>query len=93
MNKTEIIVNDGNRYFFTTSSYSIENPLGIIKATLKEYSLYAVDNTEILIGKLYKTVEGNWYDLPTNKSIDSLRSTFIKKAIDDLEKTKSATSA
>jgi hypothetical protein len=59
MNKTEIIAKDGIKYFYTTSSYNAENPLGVIKATLKEYTLYKIDNSEILIGKLYKTDDGN----------------------------------
>jgi len=86
MNKTEIIVKDGSKYFFTTSSHNAENPLGIVKATLTEYTLYKVDNSETLIGKLYKTDDGNWYDLPSNNSINSLLATFLKMAIDDLEK-------
>ena len=45
MSRTEIIVKDGNKYFYTTSSYNAENPLGVIKATLKEYSLYKTDDT------------------------------------------------
>ncbi len=60
--KTEITVKDGNKYFYTTSFYNAENPLGVIKATLKEYSLYKIDDSENLIGKSYKTDDGNWYD-------------------------------
>lgn len=88
-NKTEVTVKDGHKYFYTTSSYNVENALGVIKATLKEYSLYE-DSTEIAVGKLYKTDEGNWYDLPTNNSINPLLATFIKMAIDESEKTKTA---
>jgi hypothetical protein len=87
MSRTEITVKDGNKYYYTTSSYNAENPLGVIKATLKEYTLYKFDNSEILIGKLYKTDDGNWYDLPTNSSISSLLATFLKMAIDESEKT------
>ena len=88
MNKTEITVKDGDRYFFTTSSYIIENPLGVTKATLKEYSLYEMGNTKDPFGKLYKTNEGNWYDLPTDDSINPLLATLLKRAIDESEKTK-----
>ena len=49
MNKTEIILKDGNKYFYTTSSYDIENPLGVIKATLKEYTLYKIVTLKILL--------------------------------------------
>jgi len=87
MNRTEIIVKDGNKYFYTISSYNAENPLGVIKATLKQYTLYDSEN---LLGKLYKTDDGNWYDLPMTNSINSLLATFIKMAIDESEKTKTA---
>jgi len=63
MNKTEIIVKDRNSYFYTASLFNAENPLGIIKATLKEYTLHKIDDAENLIGKLYKTDDGNLYDL------------------------------
>ena len=86
--KIEINVKDGNKYWYTISSYNAENPLGVIKATLKEYSIYNLDDREIFIGKLYKTEEGNWYDLPMNNSINPLLTTLIKMAIDESEKTK-----
>jgi hypothetical protein len=90
MNRTEITVKDGNKYFYTTSSYNAENPLGVVKATLKEYTLYKIGDTETLIGKLYKTEDGNWYDLPMSNSINSLLATFAKMAIDESEKAKTA---
>ncbi len=85
MNKMEIKAKDGNTYYYTTSLFNAENPLGIIKATLTEYSLYKNDG-EMLIGKLYKTDEGNWYDLPDNNPFNPLLLTFIKMAIDESEK-------
>lgn len=88
MSKTEIIEKDGSKYYYTISSHNIVNPLGVIKATLKEYSLYRIGSTEIAVGKLYKTDEGNWYDLPTNDSINSLLATSLKMAIDESENQK-----
>jgi hypothetical protein len=85
MNKTEIITKDGNTYYYTTALFNAENPLGIIKATLTEYSLFKMSNGETFIGKLYKTDEGNWYDLPDNNPINPLLLTFIKMAIDESE--------
>ena len=90
MKRTEITAKDGNKYFYITSSASAENPLGVVKATLKEYTLYKSDNKEIFIGKLYKTEEGNWYDLPMNNSINPRLATLIKMAIDESEKAKTA---
>ena len=88
----EIKAKDGNTYYYTTSLFNAENPLGIIKATLTEYSLYK-KNEEALIGKLYKTDEGNWYDLPDNNPINPLLLTFIKMAIDEREKINPAVNA
>ena len=85
MNRTEITVKDGSKYFFTTSWYNAENPLGVIKATLKEYSVYKMDNSNTFIGRLYKTDDGNWYDLTSNDSINSLLATSLKIAVDNLE--------
>ena len=53
--KNENFVQDGNRYAYTTAFINAENPLGFVKATLKEYTLYKIAETELLIGKLYKT--------------------------------------
>ncbi|MFN8271998.1 MAG: hypothetical protein U0U33_17150 [Chitinophagaceae bacterium] len=86
MEKTKIFVQDGNRYAYTTAFINAENPLGFVKATLKEYTLYKIAETELLIGKLYKTKEGNWYDMPGNTSINPLLRTMIKMAIEESEK-------
>jgi hypothetical protein len=86
MEQKEILVQDGNRYAYTTSFINVENPLGIIKATLKEYTIYKIAETEILIGKLYRTKEGNWYDVPGNTPINPLLRTMVKMAIDESEK-------
>lgn len=86
MEKTEIFVQDGNKYIYTIAFINAENPLGIVKATLKEYTLYKIAETELLIGTLYKTKEGNWYDMPGNTPINPLLRTMIKMAIDESEK-------
>jgi hypothetical protein len=45
-------------------------------------------NSEILIGKLYKTDDGSWYNLPTNNSFNALLAIFLKMAIDESEEEK-----
>lgn len=87
MEKTEIIVNDGNSYYYTTALFNAENPLGIVKATLKEYSIFKVTDSESLIGKLYRTKDGTWYDLPNVVAVNPLLRTMIKIAIEQSEKT------
>ena len=86
MEKTEIIVKDGNTYFYTTAFVNAENPLGIIKATLKEYTIYKFPDTETAIGALHRTKDGNWYDMPGKVAINPLLRTMIKIAIEEAEK-------
>lgn len=86
MEQKEIIVQDGNRYVYTTTFTDARNPLGIIKATLKEYTIYKLAEPKSLIGKLYRTKEGNWYDMPGSTQINPLLRTMIKIAIDASEK-------
>lgn len=87
MDKKEITAKDGNSYYYTISYANAENPLGIVKATLQEYAIYKSADNE-LIGKLYRTKEGNWYDTPENTSINPLLKTFIKIAVEETEKNK-----
>jgi hypothetical protein len=91
MEMRTITVRDGSKYFYTTSSYTAANPLGIVKATLTEYALYNADSTEVPIGKLYKTNEGNWYDAPTENVINTHLAAFLKIAIDETEEPKDTT--
>ena len=84
MCKTEISLNNGNKYFYIISTFNVKNPLGIVKATLKEFTLYKADDLETIVCKLYKTDEGNWYDLAANNLNNPLLLTYIKIAIDEL---------
>jgi hypothetical protein len=86
MEMRTITVHDGSQYFYTTSFFDATNPLGITKAILTEYALYHPDNTEVPIGKLYKTNEGNWYDAPADNDFNTHLATFLKMAIDETEK-------
>ncbi|MEP6844548.1 MAG: hypothetical protein ABI861_01025 [Panacibacter sp.] len=90
MDKTEITVKDGNVYTYSTALINAENPLGIVKATLVEYTVHKITDSEIFIGKLFRTKEGNWYDMPGNISINPLLKTMIKIAIEESEKSKTA---
>lgn len=86
MNTSDYVVKDGNKYFYTITFYDAKNPLGVIKQTLKEYSFYKTDNSENLIGKLYRTNDGNWYELPADKSIGTSLATSLKIAIEESER-------
>src|SRR5690349_1162466 len=86
MNTNKIVVRDGSKYFYTTAFCDVQNSLGVVKATLKEYTIYKAGESEIIIARLYKTTNGNWYDLQTETSIDALLATTLKMAIDESEK-------
>lgn len=57
----EIILQDGTQFFYTVKSIEFTNVLGATIAVLDEYS---IRNSAGEIYKLYKTKEGNWYDVP-----------------------------
>lgn len=86
MIKVEIKVDDGNTYSYTTSETVIENPLGIAKAVLIEFSIYHSEDPETVMGKLYRSKEGNWFDMPGNHTINPFLKALIKKAIEQEER-------
>ena len=83
MNRIGVVAKDGSTYFYISAPYNVKNPLGVVRATLKEYAVYAAPDSESIIVKLYKTDTGNWFDLPGGTSIESLVATYIKMAIDE----------
>ena len=85
MERRDIFLRNGDRYSYTISIYNAENSLGVIKATLKQFTVYQPDSTENIVCKLYRTNEGNWYDLTDSNSTNSFLLTSIKIAIDESE--------
>ena len=76
----EIILEDNSQYFYTVRPFEITNALGAVIAVLDEYSITNI-NGEIY--KLYKTKEGNWYDISETIPVENnafLRA--LKLAID-----------
>ena len=57
----EIILGDGTQFLYTIKQVEITNILGAAVAVLDEYS---ITNSAGVNYKLYKTMDGNWYDLP-----------------------------
>ena len=83
----QINLEDNSQFYYTISPYELTNALGNIIAVLQEYNFTKKDdNNGQNFCKLYKTKEGNWYDIEeakifTEKSI--LR--MLKSAIDAKE--------
>ena len=83
----QIILEDNSQFYYTITPYELTNALGNIIAILQEYNFTKKEgNGGQFSCKLYRTKEGNWYDIEeakivTEKSI--LR--ILKSAIDAKE--------
>ncbi len=58
----QVILEDKSVVFYSIRPFEIKNALGVVVAVLDEYF---ITNKEGDIFKLYKTNEGNWFDLPS----------------------------
>jgi hypothetical protein len=78
----EVSVN-GLRYTYTIQPFEATNALGAITAILTEYKLSGSAGDTI---SLYKTKEGNWYEIKQSDSpLKNALMTSLKSAIDKLE--------
>ena len=83
----QINLEDNSQFYYTISPYELTNALGSSIAVLQEYNFTKKeDNNGQLFCKLYKTKEGNWYDIEEAKILTEkgiLR--MLKSAIDAKE--------
>ena len=78
-----IVTKDNHRYFYTVAPIEIANALNTAIITLQEYSITDLNGENY---KLYRTTEGNWYDIPSaNPSVNNLRLMSFKLAINSQE--------
>ena len=83
VNENQMILKDNREYSYTIKPFEITNSLGAVIATLQEYSITNLTGEKC---KLYKTTEGNWYDIPeTNKAADKATIMSLKFAINSRE--------
>lgn len=79
---------DNSQFYYTIKPYELANALGNIIAVLQEYNFTKKDdNNGQFSCKLYKTKEGNWYDVSNSILVENnaiLRN--LKLAIDSNEK-------
>ncbi len=76
----EIVLNDKSKFSYTKKQVEITNVLGAAVAVLDEYF---ITNSAGENYKLYKTKEGNWYDVPeANKGVDKGVLLGLKLGID-----------
>jgi len=85
--KNQIILEDNSQFYYTITPYELTNALGNIIAVLQEYNFTKKDNNNGQFScKLYRTKEGNWYDIEETKILTEkgiLR--MLKSAIDAKE--------
>jgi hypothetical protein len=76
----EIVLADNSRFSYTIKQVEIRNILGATVAILDEY--FITDSAGAYY-KLYKTNEGNWYDVPeANKGVNKSVLLGLKLGID-----------
>ncbi len=68
----QITLEDNSQFYYTIKPYELTNALGSIIAVLPEYNFTKKDdNSGQFSCKLYRTKEGNWYDISEEKKIVS----------------------
>ena len=66
----QITLEDNRQFYYTINPYELTNALGNIIAVLQEYSFTKKgDNYGEFSCKLYKTKDGNWYDIEEAKMV------------------------
>ena len=74
----QIIIQDEEEYFYSVTPFEMTNALGSVVAILQEYTFKKINGTsELHPYKLYKTKEGNWYEI--NPSAPSLENNILRK--------------
>ena len=74
----QITIQDDEQYAYSVSPYEMANALGNVIAILQEYTFTRMDdNSEPQPYKLYKTKEGNWYEI--NPAAPSLEKNMVRK--------------
>jgi hypothetical protein len=80
----KIVLEDNSQYIYSVEPFELNNVLGNVVAVLQEYTFVKYeDNNSTFSCKLYKTKEGNWYEIrepDSSAEYNILRS--LKTAID-----------
>ena len=83
----QITLEDNSQFYYTITPYELTNALGNIIAVLQQYNFTKKDdNNGQFSCKLFRTKEGNWYDIEEAKI--GAKKTFLrmlKSAIDAKE--------
>ncbi|HEY5408372.1 MAG TPA: hypothetical protein VIJ92_14860 [Ginsengibacter sp.] len=64
----QITLEDNSQFYYTINPYELTNALGNIIAVLQEYNFIKnCENSGQFSCKLYRTKDGNWYDIEVAK--------------------------
>jgi hypothetical protein len=83
----QITLEDNSQFSYTISPFELTNSLGNIIAVLQEYNFTKIeDQNGQFACKLYKTKEGNWYDMEQAKIVaEKTIVRMLKSAVDAKE--------
>lgn len=83
----QISLEDSSQFYYTIKSYEMTNTLGNVIALLQEYCFTEKSgNYRAFSCKLYKTKEGNWYDIDeANEGVEKSILLALKLAVDNIE--------
>jgi hypothetical protein len=83
----QITLEDNSQFYYTINPYQLTNALGNIVAVLQEYNFTKKgDNNSQFYCKLYRTKEGNWYDMEeVNPDGNNAILRMLKLAVDTKE--------
>lgn len=83
-NSKQITLEDGSQFYYTIQPFEMKNILGTAIAVLDEY-IFTKKGTEETY-KLYRTSEGNWYDVDDqNSDIESGLLLALKNTMNEAE--------
>lgn len=85
----QVILEDNTQFVYTVKPFELKNALGSIVAILQEFIFKKIpESSDAPCYKLYKTREGNWYDIDDLKSsIDYSILRRLKAAMDNSKAT------
>jgi hypothetical protein len=82
----EIVLDNNQRYHYTVHPFEMKNSLGKVIALLQEYEITSTSFVpDPSIYKLYKTKEGNWYEIESENSRPDKIIRELKSAINSIE--------
>ena len=82
---SKVILQDNSSYFYTIKPFEITSILGNVIAVLDKYIFVSTEQkNETELYKLYRTKEGNWYDIAETKS--AIENTILRSLKSAMER-------